>query len=87
MSNIKSSKKDVSISKKRRLTNTSRKSMIKTFIKKVYLAIAMKNRKFALETFKKLQVILDRYSTKGIIHKNKAARHKSNLYLKIMKVE
>lgn len=87
MSNIKSSIKDINKSKKRRLKNVSRRSMIKTFIKKVYLAIVLKNKKVALEVFKKLQILLDRHATKGLIHKNKAARHKSNLYFKIMNIK
>ncbi|MDA0911195.1 MAG: 30S ribosomal protein S20, partial [Proteobacteria bacterium] len=34
-----------------------------------------------------LQPVLDRYATKGLIHKNKAARHKSRLVAKIKALE
>ena len=37
----------------------------------------------SLEAFKNAQVLLDRAATKGLIHKNKAARHKSRLCAKI----
>ncbi|HXK00376.1 MAG TPA: 30S ribosomal protein S20 [Buchnera sp. (in: enterobacteria)] len=86
MSNIKSAKKDSKTSSKSRLHNVSRRSMIRNFIKKVYAAIYVKNIAVAKNIFSRLVPILDRYATKGLIHKNKAARHKSNLKLKINKL-
>ncbi|QTM69336.1 30S ribosomal protein S20 [Buchnera aphidicola (Hormaphis cornu)] len=87
MANLKSSEKDAIISKQRRLHNMSRRSTIKTFIKKIYLAVIQNKKEFALEVFKQLQSILDRNVVKGLIHKNKAARCKSNLYTRIMKLK
>jgi len=86
LSNIKSAKKDSKTSSKSRLHNVSRRSMIRNFIKKVYAAIYVKNIAVAKNIFSRLVPILDRYATKGLIHKNKAARHKSNLKLKINKL-
>jgi len=86
LANIKSSQKDSIKTSKQRLYNMSRRSMIRTFIKKVYMAIGSGNRTEANNAFKNLQPIIDRYATKGLIHKNKAARHKSNLILKIKKL-
>lgn len=83
MVNIKSAKKRILISEKRRKQNLSNRSMLKTFIKKVNKEIIIGNKKNALEAFKKMQKIIDRQVGKNLIHKNKASRHKSNLFNKI----
>ncbi|CAL4319858.1 30S ribosomal protein S20 [Buchnera aphidicola (Eriosoma lanigerum)] len=83
MANIKSSKKDTILTKKRNAHNISRRSMIRNLIKKVYLAIDSGHKEKAELAFKKMQPILDRQASKGLIHKNKSSRHKSNLFLKI----
>lgn len=86
MANIKSAKKDSITSEKRRINNTSRRSMIRTFIKKVRIAIMSGKKKEAQDAFKKMQPIIDKHASKGLIHKNKAARYKSNLSLQIAKL-
>lgn len=83
MANIKSAKKRAVQSEKRRQHNASCRSMVRTFIKKVYAAIATGDKKEAQEAFNKMQPIVDRYASKGLIHKNKAARHKVNLVAQI----
>lgn len=83
MANIKSAKKRVLTSEKRRKHNVSRRSMMRTFIKKVYAAIAAGDKEAAQQAFNVMQPIVDRQATKGLIHKNKAARHKSNLAAQI----
>lgn len=83
MANIKSSKKRSIQSIKNKKNNFSKKSKIKTLIKKVNTAIHSKKKKNAEKIFKETQKIIDRYSNKGLIHKNKAARHKSILIKKI----
>ncbi|WP_343192700.1 30S ribosomal protein S20 [Buchnera aphidicola (Taiwanaphis decaspermi)] len=85
MANIKSSKKDSIKSKKRKKKNISQKSLVKNSIKKVDKEINMGNLKKAELAFLKMQSILDKHVNKGLIHKNKAARHKSNLFFKIKK--
>ncbi|QCI16985.1 30S ribosomal protein S20 [Buchnera aphidicola (Aphis helianthi)] len=86
MANIKSSKKDAIASEQRRKSNTSQRSKIRTFIKKVRLAIISGDKQKAEYAFKNMQPIVDKYATKGLIHKNKAARHKSILSLQIKKL-
>lgn len=86
LTNIKSAKKNVIKDKKLKKINSSRKTMLRRLIKKVYAAIIEKNKILAQNIWKQLQCILDRFSRKGLIHKNKAARHKSRLYLKIQKL-
>lgn len=87
MANNKSSKKRVLISEKNRKNNISNRSMIRTFIKKVYFFIKNNKKDEAVKAFTKMQSILDRQVQKGIIHKNKASRHKSNLTLQIRKIK
>ena len=79
MANIKSAKKRAVQSEKRRKHNASRRSMMRTFIKKVYTAIAAGDKAAAQNAFNEMQPIVDRQSCKGLIHKNKAARHKGRL--------
>ena len=77
MANIKSAKKRILQNEKNRQHNASRKSKLRTFMKKVISAIANKNKEEAKKNFDIFQTLADRYATKGLIHKNKAARHKS----------
>ena len=83
MANIKSAKKRAIQSEKRRQHNASRRSMTRTFVKKVVAAIAAGDKAAAQAAFDAAQPILDRMATKGLIHKNKAARHKSRLSAQI----
>ncbi|UAJ66073.1 30S ribosomal protein S20 [Candidatus Schneideria nysicola] len=83
MANIKSAKKRILTSEKRHKQNISKRSMIRTFIKKVYIAINSNDKKKALDAFYSMQSIIDRNVKKGLLHKNKAARHKSNLMKRI----
>lgn len=83
MANTKSAKKRAVQSEKRRQHNASRRSMMRTFLKKVIAAIESGEKEVAQQAFEKAVPVLDRYATKGLIHKNKAARHKSRLAAKI----
>jgi len=53
--------------------------MMRTFIKKTYAAVLTSDAVAAQEAFKKMVPVIDRMADKGLIHKNKAARHKSRL--------
>lgn len=83
MANSKSAKKRALQSEKRRQHNASRRSMLRTYVKKVLAAIKSGDHAAAVEAFNAAQPIVDRMATKGLIHKNKAARHKSRLNTKI----
>lgn len=87
MANIKSAKKRAIQSEKRRQHNASRRSMVRTFIKKVYAAIATNDKEEAQKSYKNMQSIIDRYASKGLLHKNKASRHKANLVAKIKSIK
>lgn len=77
MANNKSAKKRAIQSEKRRQHNASRRSMMRTYMKKTVAAIAAGDKEVATAAFDVVTPILDRMATKGLIHKNKAARHKS----------
>ncbi len=79
MANIKSSKKRVRIAKIRTARNKSRKSAIKTSIKNFNMAIDAGDIDEAKAHFVKTEKQLDKAVTRGIIHKNTAARKKSQL--------
>ncbi|MGL5533628.1 MAG: 30S ribosomal protein S20, partial [Plesiomonas shigelloides] len=51
MANIKSAKKRAVQAEKRRQHNASRRSMMRTFVKKVYAAIATGNKETAMTAF------------------------------------
>ncbi|MEI2414977.1 30S ribosomal protein S20 [Orrella sp. JC864] len=59
--------------------NSSLRSMLRTAIKRVRSAIVAGDKAAATETLQKATSVIDRVADKNIIHKNKAARHKSRL--------
>ena len=83
MPNIKSAKKRVVQSEKARQHNVAARSKMRTLIKKVLVACAQNDKAAAQAAFKVAEPVLDRAACKGLIHKNKAARHKSELSAKI----
>ncbi|MEM0909381.1 MAG: 30S ribosomal protein S20 [Pseudomonadota bacterium] len=83
MANIKSAKKRAIQAEKRRQHNASRRSMTRTYLKKVVAAIDAGDKKAAQSAFQAAVPVIDRMATKGLIHRNKAARHKSRLSAKI----
>jgi small subunit ribosomal protein S20 len=83
LANIKSAKKRAIQAEKRRQHNASRRSMTRTCIKKVLAAIQAGDKEAAQTAFNAASPVLDRMATKGLIHKNKAARHKSRLNAQI----
>ncbi|MCW5197645.1 30S ribosomal protein S20 [Buchnera aphidicola] len=86
MANLKSSKKSIVLSVKKKLSNNKNRSIIKTYVKKVLSYIMINDFKKSMIAFNKMQSLVDRYSIKKIIHKNKAARYKSNLFKKIKNI-
>lgn len=78
MANIKSKEKSIGKQERARKVNSAIKSRVRTFIKKARIAITSNDenaQKIMLEAFKEL----DKAVSKGVIHKNNAARRKSRL--------
>jgi len=83
VANIKSAKKRARQAEKHRQHNASFRSMVRTYIKKVQAAIQSGNKENASKAYVEAVPVIDRMADKGIIHKNKAARHKSRLNAQI----
>jgi small subunit ribosomal protein S20 len=83
VANIKSAKKRAKQTVVRNARNTSQRSMLRTAVKRVLKAIEANDHAGAEAAFKTAVPILDRYSARGLIHKNKAARHKSRINARI----
>ncbi len=79
MANHASARKRVRRNARRDVINTSRKSRVRTFIKKVEEAIESGDAKAAQEAFKRMQPELLRGVAKGVFHKNAASRKLSRL--------
>jgi small subunit ribosomal protein S20 len=71
-----SAKKRARQAERRRQHNRRRKLLLKKTIKELK---ATKSKEAAEPIFKKAQSLIDKMAQKGIIHKNKAARLKSQL--------
>ncbi len=82
MPNIKQQEKRMRQAKKRRMRNKSRKSEIKTYIKRCEAALKRGDREESELYLKKSIQALDRAASDGIIHRNNAANHKSRLMQK-----
>jgi small subunit ribosomal protein S20 len=83
LANIKSAQKRARQSVKNRTQNMAMRSKMRTYLKKVVAAIESGDRAAAESSYKEAVPVLDAMVTKGIVHKNKAARHKSRLNARI----
>lgn len=79
MANIASARKRARQSEQRRTHNASLRSELRTAVKNVRKAIEAGDKNAAKEAFRRETGTLDAIADKNIIHKNKAARHKSRL--------
>jgi small subunit ribosomal protein S20 len=79
MANIKSARKAARQSERRRKHNASLRSELRTAIKNADKSIAGGDKDAAQKVFREAMSTIDRIADKNIIHKNKAARHKSQL--------
>lgn len=87
MPNIKSAKKRVKVIEKKTLINQMHKTALKTAIKKFEVAVEQKDTAIAKTCFNDAVKKLDQGVNRGIIHKNNAARKKSQLALKLAKLD
>ena len=83
MANIKSAKKRILVNARQADANRARRSRMRTFIKKVDLAIEANDKKGADEALKQAQPEIMRSVSKGLLHKNTAARKISSLSARI----
>lgn len=79
MANTVQAKKRARQAEKHRQHNVTMRSTVRSALKKTVLAVASGDKTQAIAAFAAAQPLIDRMARKGIIHKNKAARHKSRL--------
>lgn len=83
MPNIKSAKKRVRLSEERRIHKKHYTTTMRTHIKRVVAAIEAGDKEAASAAYTAAIPSIDSGVSKGLIHKNKAARHKSRLNSRI----
>lgn len=79
MANTAQAKKRARQAEKRRQRNVGQRSLVRGAIKKVVLSLDGGNKAEAQTLLGAAVPVIDSMARKGIIHKNKAARHKSRL--------
>ena len=79
MANTAQARKRARQAVKNRAHNFSLRSRMRTAIKKVVNAIQAGDKEQARQAYQDAMPVIDSMARKGIIHKNKAARHKSRL--------
>ena len=79
MANIKSAKKRVLVSQAKAERNKSARSKVKTYIKKVESAVAAGDKAAAQAALVAATTEIDKACTKGVYHKNNAARKVSRV--------
>lgn len=79
MANTASARKRVRQAEKHRQHNVVLRSRLRTAIKNVIKAANANDKELAKEAYKKAVPLIDSGVNKHLIHKNKAARHKSRL--------
>lgn len=67
----------------RRQRNQSARSRLRTSIKKVLRAVRAADREAATTAYREAVPAIDRAAGRGLIHKNKASRHKRRLNARI----
>ena len=83
MANTVQARKRARQSEKQRQHNAALRSEFRSAIKKVKKAIAAGDKKAAQTVYQESTSVVDRIADKRIVHKNKAARHKSRLAAQI----
>ena len=79
MPNIKQQEKRMRLAAKQRLRNRQYKSSIRTLFKRLQASVEEKDRQGASVLFTELTAKIDKAASKGVIHKNNAARKKSRV--------
>ena len=83
MANSPQAKKRARQAVKRRARNVGMASMYRTYVKKVTYAIDAGDKAAAQTALKEAIPVIDKMCNKGLVHANKAARHKSRLNTRV----
>ena len=83
MANSPQARKRARQAERHRARNVSHRSKVRTYIKKVVAAVDNGDAEAASTALKEAIPVIDKMAGKGIMHQNKAARHKSRLSAKV----
>ena len=83
MANSPQARKRSRQAERRRTRNASHRSRVRTSVKKVVAAIEAGDREAASTALRLAEPVIDKMAAKGILHRNKAARHKRRLAARI----
>ena len=83
MANSAQARKRARQAERRRQHNASRRSTMRTYTKNVLKAIEAGDKEAALSAFKAAVPQIDKAAGQGLVHQNKAARHKSRMNARI----
>ena len=83
MANIRSAKKRIRQTARKTVVNRNRMSRMRTYVKKVETAIAAGDKNAAGAALKEAQPEIMRGVTKGLLHRNTAARKMSRLNARV----
>lgn len=79
MPNHKSAEKRMRQSEKRRAINRGHRTKVRTYIKKLRVALSSGNKQEIDQVLPQTMSVIDKSVQKGVIHANAAARYKSRL--------
>jgi small subunit ribosomal protein S20 len=83
MANTDSARKRIRQNRRRAARNQARRSRMRTFIKKVEVAVASGDRAAAVEALRTAQPEMQRAANKGVVHRNTVSRKLSRLAARI----
>lgn len=87
MANIQSAKKRIRQNEKARIRNRHFRNRARTYVKKAQIAIESGDVEKATEATRLAVKDLDMLASRGVIHKNNAARRKSRLMKKLTQIQ
>lgn len=87
MANTKSAMKRAKQNEKRQLKNLIVKSKVKTAVRRFRESLENGTNELRQQRLSEATSLLDKAATKGVIHKNQAARKKSRLMLTLQRVQ
>ncbi len=83
MANTAQARKRARQAETHRQHNAGRRSMMRTYIKRILAAVEAGNKEEAQAAYNEAVPVIDRSANNGLIHKNKAARFKSRLNTRV----
>ena len=87
LANTASAKKRIRQNTKRRMRNRIYRSQARTHVRRALIALETNDAESAIEAVERAVSTLDRAASKGVIHRNNAARRKSRLMKRLAALE